>query len=107
MIRHIFLWKTADSEYSELVSQQLSSLITTMGISAMVGTHVGSGFNGRDWSGGLIADFATEAQLVTFMASPQHRAVVAEIGPRLDDVAILDLDLAVTIVAGGEDDNHR
>ncbi|QYB00174.1 Dabb family protein (plasmid) [Rhodococcus sp. USK10] len=93
MIRHYFLWKTSDTEFSSAVLQQLTDLVAATGVSATAGEHEGVSPTGKEWSGAFTADFATKQDLDTFMGSPEHRTVVAQIAPSLDDVAIVDVEV--------------
>lgn len=94
MIRHLFVWKSADADSAARVQAQLVALVDRAESvrDSVVARHEGDQ-TPRTWEGVMSCDFDSPDELDAFMASEDHLEVVGAIRPLLADVAMIDVPL--------------
>ncbi len=97
MIRHIVMWKIADTENKEerarAIKENLEAL--TDKIDAIVSLEVGININKTPYAADvvLVSDFNTSDDLAKYADDPRHKAVgAAYVGPYVTERRVVDYE---------------
>src|SRR5690348_6023939 len=97
-VRHIFLWRVAESASQQEITDILNTLAEKLPFIEgwSLGSHQGEpNENGAPWDGSLITDFASWADLDRYSTDPYHLQVVEKLMPMFSDRAVVDFEAEV------------
>ncbi|TFD54451.1 Dabb family protein [Cryobacterium frigoriphilum] len=95
MIRHVVMFKFADTFTAPLQQQWLAGLDTLVGqVPGLRSLSVGRDVLGseRSWNVALVAEFDTLAQVAGYATHPLHLPLIALSGPNCDDIVSVDYE---------------